>query len=307
MTIIEQLQALGKPGHHLTMRELKPFSGVALDARQVLWPSWQKIGAARRREIVAAMTELAEDNADLDFHALLTWCLDDTDAEVRRLALEGLWESDSPRMLRRLLALLHEDSDESVRAAAAVALSRFAFLASLEELDDADADRVHAALLTVSSDTAQPLEVRRRALEGVGYFAEDEQVQRLIEQSYRDREQLLRESALVAMGRSMLPRWLPAIIRELESPSPALRYEAARAAGELADEARSAVPKLVPLCNDDDSEVALAAIWALGQVGGPGAKRVLEQLRKSQDDVRRQAALDALEELDMEGGLFSRT
>jgi HEAT repeat protein len=128
----------------------------------------------------------------------------------------------------------------------------------------------------------------------------------LIESSYHNQEQLMRESALVAMGRSMLPRWLPAIMRELESPSPALRYEAARAAGELADEARTAVPKLVPLCNDDDSEVALAAIWALGQIGGTAAKRVLEQIRKGQDDARRQAALDALEELDMGGGLFSR-
>ena len=134
---------------------------------------------------------------------------------------------------------------------------------------------------------------------------DDDEIQRQIALAYASDEQLLRESALVAMGRSMLPRWLPTIAKELDSPSPALRYEAARAAGEMADHARSLLPKLAQLLNGRDSEVALAAIWALGQIGGSAAKRMLEQIRKTSDDARRQAAVEALEELSLEDGLFA--
>jgi HEAT repeat protein len=151
----------------------------------------------------------------------------------------------------------------------------------------------------------QPLDVRRRALESVGYFTGFDEIQRQIELAYANDDQLLRESALVAMGRSMQTRWLPTIAKELGSPSPALRYEAARASGEMAEEARGLLPKLAPLLNDGDSEVAFAAIWALGQIGGATAKRLLQQLRKSDDNARRQAAIDALEELALEEGLFA--
>jgi HEAT repeat protein len=99
------------------------------------------------------------------------------------------------------------------------------------------------------------------------------------------------------MGRSMQRAWFPYIERELHSISPAMRYEAARAVGELAEEGRDLQEGLLPLVNDDDSEVSQAAIWALGQIGGQHARRVLQRLARSQDEVRSQAAQDALEEL----------
>jgi HEAT repeat protein len=57
---------------------------------------------------------------------------------------------------------------------------------------------------------------------------------------------------------------------------------------------------LLPLVDDDDTEISLAAIWALGQVGGPSAKRLLERLVRVKDTTRRQAASEALEELSLE-------
>ena len=58
----------------------------------------------------------------------------------------------------------------------------------------------------------------------------------------------------------------------------------------MAEEASSLLPKLGPLLNDPDSEVALAAIWALGQIGGDTAKRLLQQVRKNADETRSQVA-----------------
>jgi HEAT repeat protein len=57
------------------------------------------------------------------------------------------------------------------------------------------------------------------------------------------------------------------------------------------------LPSLLPLVDDDDGEIATTAIWALGQVGGPSAKRVLQRIARSKDDARRTAANAALEEL----------
>ncbi len=109
----------------------------------------------------------------------------------------------------------------------------------------------------------------------------------------------MRESAVLAMGRSMRPTWHPYIERELKSPSPAMRYEAARAVGELGEDGQPFLAGLLPLVDDEDGEIATAAIWSLGQVGGPSAKRVLQRLARSKDNARRAAANEALEELSI--------
>jgi HEAT repeat protein len=83
-----------------------------------------------------------------------------------------------------------------------------------------------------------------------------------------------------------------------------LRYEAARAAGEMAEEGRKLLPTLLPLVNDQDAEVAVAAIWALGQIGGDAARKALGQLVKSQNPTRSQAAVEALDELSLEQGIL---
>lgn len=283
------------------MRELRSLSGLDPRDRSAVWEEWQRIPVGRRIEIAHAMVELAEDNIDLDFTVMFEWLLDDADATVRASAIEGLWECDTLPILRRMLALLH-DPAEQVRAAAAMALGRFAYMAEIEEIDATYGQQVHDALLALIRDASQPIEVRRRAIESAGYFAGSDEVQQQIELAYASSDQLMRESALMAMGRSMLPRWLPIVSRELESPSPALRYEAARAAGEMADLARSLVSRVVRLCSDTDTEVALAAIWALGQIGGETARRTLQRISGSDDEARSQAAAEALEELTLEEG-----
>jgi len=279
-----------------TLRELKPLTEVSQRDRGDFWQAWQALPAERRAELAQMMVELAEDNAELTLGEVWYWLLDDPDAGVRGSAIEGLWEDCSARVLRRMLELMRRDEQADVRAAAALALSRFAYLAAIDELE-ADPETLRQALRQAIANQHEIPEVRRRALESAGYFAEMDDIQEQVGQAYDSGDQLQRESALVAMGRSMLPRWLPTIARELSSQSPALRYEAARAAGEMADLAVKIMPALLPLVNDRDTEVALAAIWALGQIGGETAKTVLQRIKKSQDGARSQAAADALDEL----------
>lgn len=303
MELLEYIRSIGAPNHMLTMRELKPLSDLSLSERAAFQKSWPVIKPERRVQIVQAMVDLSEDNVDLNFQSVLLWCLDDEHAPVRALAIEGLWESESKTVLRRMIELLRQDGAREVRIAAATGLSRYAYMAEMGELDDDDAEQLRRALLSVIGAQSQPSELRRRALESAGYFGEDEEVQRQIELAYKADDISLQESALMAMGRSMQARWLPTIAQELESKSPALRYEAARAVGEMAEEARSLVARLAKLLVDSDTEVALAAIWAMGQIGGEAAQRALRQVSKSQDQARSQAAAEALSELSLDQGI----
>jgi HEAT repeat protein len=297
MALTDTFRLIGAPQQQLSRRELRAFSGLDSAQRDEFWAGWRSIPPERRSQIALTMVELAEDNVELDFDQAWFWLLDDDVPSVRASAVEGLWENTRPSVLRRMLELLRHDADADVRATAAIALSRFAYLAALDELEG-NADELRRMLLDAVQSRNEPPEVQRRALESAGYFCDDE-VQAEIERAYASDDQLLRESAVVAMGRSMLERWLPAIRRELGSASPALRYEAARAAGEMSEDAQPLLAQLAPLCNDQDSEVALMAIWALGQIGGEAARRALQQVVRSENEARSQAASEALDELTL--------
>lgn len=280
----------------LSMSQLALLSNLA-PARSVLfWEIWQQIRQPQRLEIVKALRSMAEDNITLDFRDIFVLCLDDPDSEVRSVAIDGLWEDERPMILRRLIQLV-DDPSPRVRAVAIMGLSRFSYRSELGELSDQETTILQDTLLRMIEDDEQEIEVRRRAVESIGYFSDLLEVEDIIDDAYGHPELFMRESALVAMGRSMNPIWHPYIERELQSSSPAMRYEAARAVGEHNEDGRPLLPRLVGLVDDEDDEVAQAAIWALGQVGGASARRVLERLVRSRDDIRAQSAEEALEEL----------
>lgn len=298
MNFEEQIADLGDLSKPLSHAELKVLSNLGPENLKIFWQAWRQFPGERREAIIHALNDLGEDNIDMDFRPVLRASLSDSEPAVRAAAINGLWEDESQQLMDRLIQLIDDDAGE-VRAAATIGLARFAYRAELGELPGLVAQRVYATLLKTATDPEQPLEVRRRAIEGLGYFASSKEAQAEIGRAYAHSEILMRESAVLAMGRSMRPTWFPYIERELKSPSPALRYEAARAVGELGEDGRPFLPTLLPLVDDEDGDIAMAAIWALGEVGGPSAKRVLQRLARSKDDARRQAASMALEELSI--------
>src|SRR4051812_9848649 len=165
MPITNHIQLIGASDHKLAMRDLKPLSGLGREERADFWPAWVAITPRRRAEIARSMVELAEDDIELDFATAQIWMLEDEDAEVRASAIEGLWENTSPTLLHQLLRLMRTDPAPAVRAAATISLSRFAYQAELDEIDERDSKALREGLLAMVSDARQPLEVRRRALE----------------------------------------------------------------------------------------------------------------------------------------------
>ena len=212
---------------------------------------------------------------------------------MRRSAIEGLVEDTSSLLMGRLLTILRSDPDADVREAAATSLARFAYLAQCNKLNG-QADRLRSTLLDSANDKAEESDVRRRAVESLGYLNGDDEVKQLIADQYRQSGRNA-ESAVLAMGRSMDNQWSPIVLHELRSERPAMRYEAAHAAGEMALE--DALPQLAQMINDDDTEVRLAVIWALGQIGGKPAADALREVLQCGNPAMQEAAQEAMQEI----------
>jgi HEAT repeat protein len=257
--------------------------------------AWRGTDVHRRRQVMRQLIELTEDNVELNFDAVFRVGLSDSDAEVRRFGIRGLWEYEGRDLIPTLVALLLTDADQAVRVEAALGLGRYALKAEFDKIRASDASIVDDALRRAIADPEQTTEVKARAVEAVGARSQPWVLQ-VIEDAYHSDQHRLQVSALHAMGRNCDARWLSTLVRELKSDDAEMRYEAATACGSLGDEA--AVPHLLPLLKDEDAEVQEAVIQALGQIGGQEAKRALESCLASPEGRVRDAALAALAKVD---------
>jgi HEAT repeat protein len=288
---LAQLANESRPVPNINLTHLSDLSRTQAEEYRAVWNT---LSPERRCEIVNAMVERAEADIHLNFHAILRRCLDDAQAEVRRRAIEGLWEDERPSLIEPLLKLLEGDAESEVRAVAATSLGRFVLLGELGDIDRSLTRRVESALRAVWLRGNEAVDVRRRALEGLAY-SEDADVQSFIESAYFDEDESVRQSALFAMGRTADPRWARYILAELTSASASMRFEAAASAGEL--RLAGSVRVLISLLDDSDSTVREAAALALGKIGGKEAQRALHRAAESEEDRLAEAAREALEEL----------
>lgn len=275
--------------------DLPSLSG--LDAEEFLRfeRAWSGIQASERRQLLRTLTSLAEEDFEMDFNAIFRQALHDGDPEVRAAAAEGLWEDDDVRLIPELLRLLLDETVPEVRVAIIQCLAHFVLLGELRKIRPQPFDQLCQVLSLVHRNPDETLEVRRRALESLAYASVAE-LPALIQAAHTHPEEAMQISAVFAMGRSADARWKDTVARQLHHPSPAMRYEAARACGELL--VRDAVPDLVELVEDVDLEVQEAALWALGQIGGDMARLTLERYLESDSAALRAAANDALQELE---------
>jgi HEAT repeat protein len=238
---------------------------------------------------------MSESDFEVDFGEVFKLCLADADPRVRAAAIEGLWEVEDVRLIRPLVRALAKDDVDTVREAAAMSLSRFALRAELGQLPPRLADMVWESLWQAANSAEEVIPVRRRAIESLAYFDRPE-VNETIVRAYQHEDSSMRVSAVFAMGRSADEEWSTQVLNELESESPEMRYEAARACGEL--QLAGAVPRLSQMTADLDLEVKLAAVSSLGRIGGPEARRVLEICVEMGDEALAEAAREDLDEMD---------
>jgi HEAT repeat protein len=256
-------------------------------------PGWDALPANLRQRALEQMTEFSELNFEADYRAMGLLGLDDVDSNVRKAAIGTLWEDESLETMNRLIKMAQWDEALEVRATAASALGHYILLGELGDIPENETTPAQDAALNLWMDEGEDVEIRRRALEAIANCSHSI-VPEAINEAYASPDKQLRISAVFAMGRTCNERWEEEILREIDSDDAEMRYEAARAAGELG--LVSSIPRLAQLVIYDDIEIKLVTIWSLGEIGGKEAIRVLERLSEEIGDETNDELADAIED-----------
>jgi HEAT repeat protein len=199
----------------LNPRYLYRLSDLESPELEQLQAAWPKIPAWRRQALLEDVEELNENDMLLSFESLGRFALQDDDAKVRLLAVHILWEFEENNLIPIFIRLMTTDSDSEVRAASASALGRFVYAGELEEISHPTLKNIEDVLLATVNGSDAP-EVRRSALESLGYSSRDE-VTTLVEKAFASDDKYWKASSLFAMGRSANQRWTPTVLAMLNS------------------------------------------------------------------------------------------
>lgn len=266
--------------------------------------AWGALAVNRRRTLIDYLAEIGEVNFELDYEPIALALFDDDDDEVRSTAVDLPWYSTSMNIYQAMIRMA-DDPSPLVRARVMSAMGRFIYLGELEEFDLQLAERLQQITLSHYDNWDEDVEVRRRALEAISHCSHP-RVPSMIEESYQSDEVTLQISSVFAMGASCDDRWSDTVLNELDNHIDEMRFEAARAAGQLS--ISEAVPRLTELAYDTDIEIQLAAVWALGEIGTREAQRSLEAIanwaEENADDELVEATEEALEVASLVGGFI---
>lgn len=257
---------------------------------------WSRLTPNRRRDFLAALQQVSEDDVTLEFERIQLSALFDPDTATRILAIRGLWESERPEYAAVLLDIVRDDAEGSVRAAAAEGLASFVVGNEFGMLPADLGERLLEGLRDRIEDLTEEDEVSGSALTALGASSE-EWVAELIAEYYETGSTRLRRAAVEAMGRHGSDDWLPVLIQTFEDEDEDVRAAAAISAGNLLLEA--AVEPLTLLLEDEEEEVQVAAIRALGEIAGDRAEQILQDLLRSPEPHIAEAAELAAEEARM--------
>ena len=300
------LEILRNPDAPLSAKALYNLSDLEGEDKDRLYQEWGTIPLERRRKLMHRMAEVVETNFDMDFSAVTRLAMTDLDAELREAAVEASWTDESPEMLNRLMPMASIDFSPSVRAAAISALGRFIELAEDGKFDKQLARQAENLAIRIYKNENLDTEIRRRAIEAISNCSRSE-VQDMIEDAYSHRDIRMRASAVYAMGRTCDEQWENTVLKELQNRDALMRYEAVRAAGELTIE--SALPLLGTLIEEPDREVMEMTVWALGEIGGAEAQRLLrvkaEEAERDGDDDLSEAIEEAIATASLAGSDFA--
>lgn len=286
----------------LPIPQLYRLSDMQADDWAAFTAGWTAVSDERRQVIVRHLADIAEDNFIVDFEPIFSLSFDDSVADIRVAALEGLWDTTNLRLIPRITELLQQDPDEQVQVAAAGALGHYVLMAEWGQLPERILPGLVSTLLALYDDPETAVAVRRVMLEALSP-AGHPRINELIEDAYENGDQATQLSAVFAMGGTADRRWSVTVLAEMESPYEEMRAEAARAAGAIGNS--DFVPLLAELAYDEDLAVRLAAITALGHIGGDEVQQILADMFDDPEVEEIDEVLEAVEEAMEESAMMA--
>ena len=260
---------------------LHRFSDISPMELASLQKVWDLILDSRKVTWLEDLEAISDSDTLTSFFDVGRLAIKDSFPPVRELGIRLLWECEEHSLVKVFLTMLNNDPDPQVQAAVASALGRFINLGELDVIPGKERIAIEQALIP-KFDKSNPILLRRRAIESLGYSSTPE-VDILIKQAYSESDKAMVASAIFAMGRSANDAWADTVMSNLQNPNVDVQEEAVRAAGEL--ELQNAREEIMELLDDEglDQDVFLAVIWSLSQIGGPGVQEKLEQLAEDPD------------------------
>ena len=293
-SFVDLLQSLTNDAEPVAGVRLAELSDLDAQSTGEFASVWERLPSDRRQILLEELGLMADAQIELSFEAINRLGLDDLDSAVRLQAIENLWESEDPGLALEFLARLKADAAPEVRAAAGKALGVFILIGETRKLDSGIQHGIEEALLQAARKDSSS-EVRDLCLQTLGYSSRSE-VAGLIEEAYAARSEGRLTSALRAMAHSANPDWGENVMSRLHDPSPKIRLEAARAAGEI--DLREGIPDLIELLEDVDETVRRAAVWSLSQIGGSRATEALNSMAEGDlDESEMELLRDAIDNL----------
>jgi HEAT repeat protein len=284
----EVIEALVRYGPRVTDLLIGRLSSEELRARQAAVIALGRIGDrsatpaligvldSERELTIEAAGALAKIGDPRAFEALLG-IIGDPDAGVRQAAISAINSLGRPEMGGRAVALLG-DPDPHVRESAVKIAGYFGYPECVD------------LLLARCRDEDE--NVRRAAVEHLPYL-DDDRVAPALDDALRNGTPKVRAAAARALGQVEGREALPGLLEATRDADSWVRYFAARSIGRHGfTEATEALARLAG--EDAVGHVRIAALEALGELGGPRAAAILAPIAEAQPQDLACAALKAL-------------
>jgi HEAT repeat protein len=276
---------------------LKFYSDLDPKSLRLFLDIWPRVNPTRKLLLLDRLLSHLDTDTIVSYEEIGRALLDDRNGKVRARAIRLLAESDDPKLADKLTDIFLNDVDLAPRMESAQLLGEFILLGELDKINEAQKRKVEDALISVIRGEEHST-LRKRALESMGFSSRNELLA-LIESAFERSDPAWVASALRAMGRSQDSRWDEDVVSMLLDEETPVKFAAVEAAGQLA--IQEAVPILLQILDDEeeDDDVALAAIWSLSQIGGEDARTYLVALAEQNEDEDLVEFLeDALENLN---------
>ncbi len=259
-----KLSILNEDDSPIPVDFLYAFSDISAEDLEQVKNIWPELEPKKKYNLLLDLEELVKEDTLVAFDEIGKFALDDGDPHVRGQAIRLLEESEDPKLAEKFSFLLENDSSELVREIAARALGKFIYQGELEEIPPSITKTVRELLLKVARSEGRDA-IRLGALESLAYSS-DEEVQKMIEESYQSSNLAWRNSALVAMGRSADERWEKHILASLSDSNLEIQLEAIQASGDL--ELSNAKPILMDWVQQkDDPDIFFLCLGTLKNCG----------------------------------------